>query len=86
MAPKELFPDFGQLPGGSPEVASENLFGAFVRPDATQGPFPGFGQLPGGSPEVASEGLFGALFRADGSQGPFPRFRLAARWLASGGL
>ena len=82
MAP----PGFGQLPGGSPEVASEGLFGALFRPDGPKELFPGFGQLPGGSPEVASEGLFGTLFRPDGPKGPFSRFRLDARRLARSGF
>ena len=86
MAPRAFLPGFGQLAGGSAEVASEGMFGARFRPDGPKWPFLGFGQLAGGSAEVACEGLFGTRFRPDGPKGHFFSFRPAGRRLARSGL
>jgi len=95
MAPRAFLPGFGQLAGGSAEVASEGMFGARFRPDGPKWPFLGFGQLAGGSAEVASECLFGAIARSGvrrpvwntfRGKDPFTSFRQAVRWLARSDL
>jgi len=86
MAPGALFPGFGQLPGGSAEVACEGMFGALFRPDGRKDPF---SQVSASSPAARQKWPLTAclehFFAQMARRVPFSRFRQAAWGLGRSG-